>query len=728
MKASEIKFVDLFTGANTRYSIPVYQRNYSWTTTQCMQLWNDLKNLEADKSHFFGSVVLSFEANGEHQVIDGQQRLTTVSLLWAAMLSFLPKDERLTMGHLANTIYSSVCYATGVEQFAPRIEHVERDRAPYKAIIDGADTTQHKESSVFQNYDLFIRNLRAITAEERKAIYDATCRLSVVRIDLQQGDNPQLIFESLNATGLQLGGSDKIRNYLLMNVAPQQQEALYKNYWVAIEGYTESIRRKKNEDEVTFFIREYMAAKEGQYTPLPQVYPHFKKFAKDAENVEALMRDTARHARLLDQFVNSKTAYAKVNTVARRIAYLGFSTVYPFAMNLLAGLQDGEISENDAEETLYTLEAYLTRRKVCGLPSNALNSIMPTLYDQAKQLLGRNNGKRLPDAVAYILTRKSGQGAFPTDARFAKAWEICDVYNMRGGDARSYILAMLNATMSSNGHVGKGVVIGDMVESLGKKKGKSQADNSIEHIMPQTLSESWVADLGGEETAKAAHERWLHTIANLTITGYNSELSNRPFLEKVRCGFAQSSHPINDFIKEQTHWGEEQLEERLRLLADNANRIWPQPNADGFDGDLYEYLTLDNAPGDFTGTKFVSGTVCGERIVGLDKKSWVNVLKTVTQMLNVSHHPELAHMANDPAQGSFMRNETTKDERSCEIDDGIYARFMKMSAVSMTTTMRGIVDYLGIDRDQIRFKVQRTDTSDLRDADLDEDEATEELD
>lgn len=722
MKASEIKFVDLFTGANTRYTIPVYQRNYSWTTAQCMQLWNDLKNLEPGKNHFFGSVVLSFEANGEHQVIDGQQRLTTVSLLWAAMLRLFPKEERLTMGYLANMVFGNVCYATGVGQFAPRIEHVERDRTPYQAIIGEADTPQHKESSVFQNFDFFCRNLRAISAEELKAIYDATCRLTVVRIDLQQGDNPQLIFESLNATGLQLVGSDKIRNYLLMNVAPQQQESLYKNYWVAIEGCTESIRRKKNEDEVTFFLREYMAAKEGQYTPLPQVYPHFKKFAKGAENVEALLKDTARHARLLDQFVNNKTDYAKVNTVARRIGYLGFSTVYPFAMNLLAGLQDGEISENDAEETLYILEAYLTRRKVCGLPSNALNSIMPTLYDQAKQLLGRNNGKRLPDTVAYILTRKQGQGAFPTDARFAKAWEISDVYNMRGGDTRSYILAMLNATMSSNGHMGKGVVIGDMVESLSKKKGKAQADNTIEHIMPQTLSESWVADLGGKETAKATHEKWLHTVANLTITGYNSELSNKPFHEKIRCGFAQSSHPINDFIKEQTHWGEKQLEERLRLLADNANRIWPRPNVDGFNGDLYDYLTLGNAPGDFTGTKFVGGTVCGEDIVGVDKKSWVNVLKAITQMLNVNHHPELANMANDPAQNSFMRNEVTKDEKCCEIDDDIYARFKGLSAMSMVTTMCGIVDYLGIDRDLIRFVVQRASADDLQDADFEVDE------
>lgn len=728
MKASEIKFVDLFTGANTRYTIPVYQRNYSWTTTQCMQLWNDLKSLEPDKNHFFGSVVLSFEANGEHQVIDGQQRLTTVSLLWAAMLRFLPHEERLTMGYLANMVFGNVCYATGVGQFAPRIEHVERDRDPYKAIIDEADTTRHKESRVLQNFDFFLRNLRAVTAEERKAIYDATCRLTVVRIDLQQGDNPQLIFESLNATGLQLEGGDKIRNYLLMNVAPQQQEALYRNYWIEIEAYTESIRRKKNEDEVTFFFREYMAAKEGQYTPLPKVYHHFKKFAEDAENVEALLEDTARHARLLSQFVNSNTDCPKVNTVARRIAYLGFSTVYPFALNLLAGLQDGDVSDNDVEATLHVLEAYLTRRKVCGLPSNALNSIMPTLYAQARQLLGRNSGKRLPDAVAYILTRKSGQGAFPTDEKFAKAWEISDVYNMKGGDTRSYILAMLNATMSSDGHMGKGIVIGDMVESLSKKGGKAQADNTIEHIMPQTLSESWVADLGGKEAAKATHEKWLHTVANLTITGYNSELSNKPFPEKVRCGFAQSSHPINDFIKEQTHWGEKELEERLRLLADNANRIWPRPNVDGFNGDLYVYLTLDDAPDDFTGTKFISGTVCGEDIVGLDNKSWVIVLKTVTQMLNVSHHPELANMANDPAQGSFMRNEATKDKRCCKIDDGIYARLTKMSAVSMTRAMRGIVDYLGLDRDQIRFRVQPYDASDLQDADLEDGEAPEELD
>lgn len=704
MKASEKKFVELFE-SNKRYTIPVYQRNYSWTIAQCKQLWNDLEHLK-EGTHFFGSVVLRNAGDDELIVIDGQQRLTTVSLLWAAMLRFLPKDERVVLGNTAYNIFTKLCYAKRANQFAPRIDHVERDAEPHKAILDDVDISQHM-GRVVENFDFFLRKLKNISPEKRETIYNATCRLAVVRIELGTDDNPQLIFESLNATGLQLKEGDKIRNYLLLNAKPQQQEAFYKHYWVAIENCVESTKRK-DKDKVTFFFREYMAAKEGHYTPLENVYPHFKNFAERIGDIETLLKDAARHARILSQFANAKTDYASVNTVARRIAYMGFSTVYPFAMNVLTDLQDGNIKESDAEAIFLVLEAYLARRIVCGLASNSLNGTMPTLYAQMKLLHSENDARKLSDAMAYILEQKQGARAFPTDERFAKAWETKEIYTLKG-DVRSYLLAMLNATMNSNGYKGKGIVIDPMVESLSANRGKkAQADNTIEHVMPQTLSKSWETDLGGEKTAKATHERWLHTVANLTITGYNSELSNKPFLEKVRCGFAQSSHPINDYIKKQTHWGEAQLEERLRLIADNANRTWPRPDVGKFNGDMYDYLTLDNAPDDFTGTKFVAGTVCGEDIGELSDKTWVNVLQTVTKMLNVNHHEELTRMANDAAQGSFMRNEQTKDKRSCKIDDGIFARFMKMNAVSMTTTMRAIADYLAIDRSLIRFKVQPT--------------------
>lgn len=719
MKASEIKFVDLFTGANTRYTIPVYQRNYSWTTAQCMQLWNDLKNLEPGKNHFFGSVVLSFEANGEHQVIDGQQRLTTVSLLWAAMLRLFPKKERLTMGYLANMVFGNVCYATGVGQFAPRIEHVERDRAPYQAIIGEKDTTQHKESRVFQNFDFFCRNLRDFTAEERKAIYDATCRLTVVRIDLQQGDNPQLIFESLNATGLRLTDGDKIRNYLLMNVAPQQQEVLYRQYWVALEKYTKSIRPKNDEDHVTLFFREYMATKEGRYTQLPRVYSHFKKIAKGAENVEDLLNDATRAAHLLSQFVNASTGHNKVDAVAHRLTYLNFSTVYPFAMNVLNSLQKGDITEDDAADTFHIVEAYLTRRIVCGLPSNALNKIMPTLYADAKEMLTKDGDRRLPETVAAILTRKSGSGTFPTDEKFAKAWETKDIYSMKG-NVRSYILAMFNETMP-NGHLGKEAQIESTVTKLTGDK-KTQATLSVEHVMPQTLSDDWKTDLGGEEAANAIHERWLHTIANLTITGYNPELSNNTFDEKVKV-FEQSPLPINSYIKKQTHWGEMQLEERLKQLADNANRIWPRPKMTGFDNEAtYDDLTADSPYSDFTKTWFISGSVCGDDITQPVWKNWKSVFCTVLKRLDIDFHSDMVRMADDPKKHS-LRNENTKDKNSLEIADGVYAQLNGQSTAGLASLLRGIVDYIGLDRDQIRFRVQPYGADDLQaDADFEVDE------
>lgn len=707
MKANDIKLTALFTGDNTRYSIPVYQRKYSWDIKQCRQLWKDITILIGNKKkHFFGSVVRLSDEYENRQIIDGQQRLTTVSLIWLAMLQLIREDKQKdASGVLETRIKDKLCFYNDDGTLSPRIEHVDADSKAYNALILGNKEKYENNSFVTSNFWFFYNTLK--TGDyELQDVYNAIDRLVIadVKLSKSEGDDPQEVFESLNSTGLALSDGDKIRNYMLMNLDAPLQKEYYYDYWIDIEKFSNYTgERNDARNAVTFFVRDYMTAKTTHIPALHEVYSKFKEYAADKDTKE-LLADMKKYAKYLFELENGKTESPKINDVLKRIALLEMTVLHPFEFNILKDFYNGKLTEKQIISVLELSETFIFRRLICEVPTNALNKIFATLYYIATSLSERE-GISLYDAIAYILTSKTDSGRFPSNAEFKEAWQNKNIYKMRAKN-KIYIFYRLNAGKSLEGDTS---VIDKMQQD---SEGKTIL--SIEHIMPQSLNRKWIEDLGGEEKAHEIQGKWEHTIANLTLTAYNSPYSNSSFQEKLECkdengigiGFKYSPLHINDFVKQQTKWGEEELEQRLALIQrDATNIIWPMPTVNYTPTvKIAEELTLNDDKDDFTSKYFIDGTVNGTTIPEKPYRNWKAVFITIMKILDRDYHFDLLRMANDESQTS-IQNEKTKFDGSTKLFDGVYA-YLSTSTSTKIGVLKDVFEYVGIDLDSLVFHVK----------------------
>lgn len=378
----------------------------------------------------------------------------------------------------------------------------------------------------------------------------------IINISLNHEDNPQLIFESLNSTGLNLSEGDKIRNYILMGLPNDQQTKFYEKYWNRIESYTDY--------DVSSFVRDYLSIKQQSTPNMNSVYPTFKKYVEDAEvaDIEPLLKDLLEYAKRYAFLIKGGHSDERLNSCIYRLNRLSTSVTRPFLLEVIRLSESGALTADELIEVFHFTESYLFRRAICDLPTNALNKIFLLLHREIIRFDGDES--HYVEKFKYALLSKRERTRFPSDEEFAECMSTRNIYGMNPKN-KLYLFERLENSETSEtkdvwGHLDRG-------------------EYSIEHIMPQHLTAAWIVSLG--DNYEAIHTNWLHRLANLTLTAYNSRYSNSPFAEKrdMPHGFKDSGLRINQWVGRKEQWGLPELEERDQLLKNTVIGIWPYPTS-----------------------------------------------------------------------------------------------------------------------------------------------------
>ncbi len=561
MKANETKLLN-FLQSSKQYVIPIYQRTYSWLESECDQLWRDILNAGQNDQqfvHFVGSVVHIEQDESTATllapklVIDGQQRLTTVSLLLAALAELVGDNEPVD-GFSSKKIlnrYLSDPDESGDKRY--KLILTQTDRTTLCAIIDRAPQPSGFSVRVSGNYEFFKSKLSQLSGDV-DAVCHGLAKLMIVDVALTRGqDNPQLVFESLNSTGRELSQADLIRNYVLMSLEHDLQTQLYQQYWRPMEV---EFGQDGYRDHFDNFMRHYLTVRTGEVPRIDQVYVAFKAYAssKQAAGVERLMGEILDYSRYFIRYVLGQETDLELATAFRDLRDLRMGVEYPLILELYADFESGQLSKADFAEIIRLIESYIFRRSVCEIPTNSLNKTFATFSRDLKK------DQYLASAQVKFLSLPSYK-RFPTDEEFKRQLQIRNMYNIRN---QSYWLRR--------------------IENLGRKERVAVEEYTIEHIMPQNedMRTEWREMLG--EDWLRIHATYLHTLGNLTLTGYNSEYSDRPFLDKrdMTGGFAQSPLRLNEGLGQLDVWNEAQIKFRAESLAELAVQIWrfPQVNSE----------------------------------------------------------------------------------------------------------------------------------------------------
>ena len=559
MKATEAKFLD-FLENSPQFVIPIYQRTYSWTERECRQLWDDIVRTgsnDAVSAHFVGSIV--YIEKGLYQVsrrppllvIDGQQRLTTVTLILEALARQLgdsePVDgfsaEKLRSYYVLNPLEK------GERGF--KLLLTQTDKASLLALVQQKAQPTDQSLRVTENFAFFEEQVQNLGAN-LPALCHGLAKLVVVDIALNRDqDNPQLIFESMNSTGRELSQADLIRNFILMGLEPAHQTRLYEDHWRPMEmGFGQEAYGSHFDS----FMRHYLTLKTGEIPNVRAVYEAFKSYARTpdiaAAGVDALVADIHAFAGYYCEMALGKEAYKKLAEAFRDLRELKVDVAYPFLLELYDDFANGRLESNDFEAAVRLVEAYVFRRAVCAIPTNSLNKTFAT-FGHALQ-----KNRYLESVQAHLLTLPSYR-RFPGDEEFKREFVVRDLYNF---PRRSYWLRRL--------------------ENDGRKERVPVDEYTIEHILPQNenLSAKWRDELGPEW--QRVQETWLHTLGNLTLTGYNAEYSDRSFSEKreMKGGFRESPLKLNEGLRSLHKWDEAAIKNRAERLAAVAAGVWAVPS------------------------------------------------------------------------------------------------------------------------------------------------------
>ena len=581
MDGKAIKFIKYLDGSEKRFIIPVYQRNYSWKVENCRQLYDDLVKLSVNegKMHFFGSLVSVYNGvSEEFLIIDGQQRVTTISLLLLAIHNLLKEGKLVAEDQkLIEKVYKKYL----VDEYDPtekriKLKAANKDLVAFEKLFDEEPSEYIPNSDITINYTYFYERIQK---EEISidALYEAISRLMVINITVGEDDNPQLIFESLNSTGVDLTEGDKIRNYVLMGQKPEEQEAFYKKYWSKIEFCTGN--DNNNNNGVSLFIRDYLSVMRQSTPSMDKIYPVFKSYVAEKNiSIEDLLKELLDYARLYEVLIKSQFTDEVVNASIYRLNYLETTVSRPFFLQVLNLHKQGILTNKDLREIFLMVENYLFRRNICEVPTNALNKIFLTLNREIHRYDGTYDN--YVEKMMFALTSKKESGRFPDDQEFSTALSEKQVYLMRG-HYKNYLFERFENFGTDE--------IKDVFIRI--ENGKY----TIEHIMPQTITPAWKAALGDDSSA--IHATWLHRLANLTLTAYNSSYSNNPFLDKrdAENGFKNSGIRMNQLIAQKDKWTLAELEERDEYMVSKALSIWSYPSTDYKpEENQLESVTLDD--------------------------------------------------------------------------------------------------------------------------------------
>ncbi|GAA9007046.1 DUF262 and DUF1524 domain-containing protein [Helicobacter pylori] len=526
--------------------IPIYQRLYSWEKEQCKQLWDDIIKIGGNDKmdgHFIGSILYVLDrithSNNALLIIDGQQRLTTITLLLIALRNHLSdevKRKEIENHYLINSDKD------GDKKF--RLILSESDKDTLLSLIDKDRRKPSEPSSkIVENFKLFEEWISKNT-NKLETIFKGLDKLMIVEIALDKGkDDSQLIFESMNSKGMELTQTDLIRNYIIMETEIEKQEGFYNKYWRAMEEDF-----KQNKKWFDRFVRHYLTIKTREIPNINKVYVAFKDYRqKERIGIEDLLKDLQKYCGYFCRIVFKKEADKDLNKALGFLVDLEMDVIYPLLLELYSDYSDGVLSNADFRRSIDLIESYICRRAVCGLGTNSLNKVFPsfTRYIQKDEYF-----KSLEAHFGYLTEKQR----FPNNDEFKKLFITIDFYNFQ---KKEYFFERLN---------------------FDRKEPVNTQECTIEHIMPQKLTEEWERDLG--ENFQEIHDKYLHTIGNLTLTGYNPEYSNNSFQKKrdMEGGFKDSPLRLNQGLRDLESFGEEEIKKRANDLADLALKIWTYPN------------------------------------------------------------------------------------------------------------------------------------------------------
>lgn len=566
MKADAIKLLDFIGKSQEKqFVIPIYQRVYSWGKEHCEQLWDDIIKTGGNdqiEGHFIGSIVFVHDGiyttnHNELLIIDGQQRLTTITFLFIALRNHLSDEDELLEKFSRQKIQNRYLINSdekGDKKFKLILSEPDRD-----TLLSLIDENRRKPSEpslkIMENFKLFEEWIRKNT-DKLETIFKGLDKLMVVEISLERGkDNPQLIFESMNSTGKDLTQTDLIRNYILMGLEPEKQKIFYKKYWRAMEEDF-----KQNETLFNQFVRHYLTIKTREIPNINKVYEAFKSYQQERGiETEVLLQDLQKYCGFFCQIVFKKEADKDLNKALSFLVDLEMDVIYPLLLELYSDYKDGVLSKQDFISIIYLTESYICRRAVCGLGTNSLNKVFPSF---TKHIQKNEYFKSLKAHFGYLTEKQR----FPNNDEFKKLFITIDFYHFQ---KREYFLERL--------------------ENFERKERVYTHEYTTEHIMPQTLNLEWERDLG--ENFEAIHDKYLHTIGNLTLTGYNEKYSNNSFQEKrdMEKGFKQSPLRLNQSLKDLESFGEKEIEKRANDLADWALKIWTYPELEAEILEEYKY-------------------------------------------------------------------------------------------------------------------------------------------
>lgn len=569
MKAVNNEFTKLLA-AEAQFCVPIYQRKYSWKKKNCIKLLSDIIKVSKDTKrpwHFIGSVIYLAKDDSQHAsavkeylVIDGQQRLTTLSILLLALSDYTKREITDAAEYAkAATNYDKISrrYLINEDETGDifyKVRLNEEDFYAYKKLLDKREKPDDINSSkIFENYNI-LYNAMVESKESPQHIFDGIKKLMLVDICLVPEDNAQLVFETVNSTGLPLSTADKIRNFLLMTVEPSKQSQLYTDYWHPMEK--DLGMESGNTTEFENFFNYYLTAVLKKQL-IGDYYEQFKDYYTDEISVGTETETIVKQIRQYSKFYKrwKEPATGPIDRALAKVHKTGQFKITPVVLTIMAYLEENSLTEEDAIDILTIMESYWMRRTICALPTNTAG---PVCLSMLKSL-------DYPDKlVSFKKTIKNLTWAqrMPKDDEIINTLKTLKIYS-------------LNSSRTKN--------ILDTLENNNRKEYVPTKEYTIEHIMPQTLSDSWKAELGKDY--ETIHDTYLHTLGNLTLTGYNSEYQNKRFSEKMECtdksgnkiGYRHTPIKISSHLTTQTVWGENQILERAEQLANELTQIWEYP-------------------------------------------------------------------------------------------------------------------------------------------------------
>lgn len=681
MKGQDRFLTEFIDGARNRFIIPVYQRNYDWKKENCVQLFNDLvKTVKYNKtSHFFGSVVYASANNGnrnDYLIIDGQQRLTSVTLILSAIVNLIkegivkPKKQNLC-DYIEETFLLDK-YNPGERKM--RLKLIKNDCNAFDNIIIGKKDNYDHKSNVTSNYLYFYERIqqKEITLDE---LSEAIEKLKIIDIFLEKDDEPQSIFESLNSTGLDLEESDKIRNYVLMGLSADRQDEYYEKYWNPIEKLTNF--------KVSTFVRDYLSLKQGRIPVIDNVYPTFKEFIENPKApmaVPEILAEMVSYAKINQEFMLATKYSPKVCAILKRLSQMDMSVINSFLMAFFKYAEENNEQDDTYIKVLLAIESFIFRRQVCSYGTNALNKIFCTLHKDVLKLKAETDV--YADVCNYILLNKKGSSKYPDDIEFKKALLTRNIYSMSPKN-KMYLFDRLENRESK-----------ERVEVI-----KSLTDGifSVEHIMPQTLTEQWKRDLGPEY--ERIYNDWLNTLPNLTLTGYNSKYKNRPFIEKrdIKDGFKDSNLRLNGYVNKCEKWGEEELSNRRSELWLLANDLWKYP-VTVFEP-IVQFPEMRSLDEDFVfkGNKITSFSFLGTQY---KVSAWSEMLVEVTKLIFEIDSAPLYQLIVEGSYDLLPRQE----RYNTKISDGLYL-YTRNETMIKIRILRKIFSKYEIDESELEFGI-----------------------